>query len=259
MRRAWQEIWGSARGPARRLAPRTRILCGAGVFTTCLVAPATTWPGVAVITASVALWVALVRPPARVVRAALLLGLVLFLPYFLIVPLALVRSDAGGGWLAALCVAWTVFWRGMTAMQASITTATALSASALRQGLGRLPIPRVLSEVLVQIVHQAAGLVRETDGIASAVAVRGGTTGYRTAIRVLCSIPRVWLPRVVERAERVGAAMELRGYCEREPPERKQPGRAEAPAASSPADGLALTAALLLLAGAIALRVWGGA
>jgi energy-coupling factor transporter transmembrane protein EcfT len=196
------------------------------------------------------IWAALVRPPFRVVRSTLLLGLLLFVPYFLLVPLVRQQS-AVDGWQDAFLVSWVVFFRGMTAMQASVMTAATLSASALRQGLSRLPIPRVFSAVLIQIVHQTTSLVYETRRVAAAIAVRGGTTGYRTAIRVLISIPRVWLPRVVHRAERVGAAMELRGYCQRD---LARVGSVSA----SPIDSLAVGGALLVLGGAVALRIWGG-
>jgi energy-coupling factor transporter transmembrane protein EcfT len=216
-----------------------------------MVAPATRWEGVVAIAAVLMAWAVMVRPPARVVRSILLLGLALFLPYFLLVPL-IHDPAAGKGWMEALGVSWTVFFRGMTAMQASIYTATALSASALRQGLSRLPVPRVVSAVLIQIVHQTASLIYETRQIASAIAVRGGTTGYQTGIRVLASLPRVWLPRVVERAERVGAAMELRGYCERDL-------AVLGAFASSWKDLLAIILALATVAGVAALRIWGGA
>jgi energy-coupling factor transporter transmembrane protein EcfT len=247
MRTSWHDIWGSARGPARALAPQTRIVCGASAFAACMVAPAKSYTGVAAVALVVATWAALVRPPFRVVRSALLLGLVLFLPYFLLVPLI----HDGDGWAGALEVPWTVFFRGVTAMQATVCTAAALSGSALRQGLSRLPVPRVFSTVLVQIVHQTAGLVYETRRVIAAISVRGGTTGLRTAVRVLASLPRVWLPRVVERAERVGAAMELRGYCERDLAEMGV-------VSSSAADHLAMGLGVAVVAGAVALRIWGG-
>jgi energy-coupling factor transporter transmembrane protein EcfT len=251
MKTSWHDIWGSARGPVCRLASQARIIGGASVFAICMIAPATRWDGVVVITAAVLAWALLVRPPIRIVRSTLLFGFVLFLPYFLLVPL--IRDPATGqGWMDAVGVSWTVFLRGMTAMQASVYTATVLSASALRQGLGRLPLPRVVSAVLIQIVHQTASLIYETRQIASAIAVRGGTTGYRTGLRVLASLPRVWLPRVVERAERVGAAMELRGYCERDL-------AVLGVHATSWKDRLAITLAATTVAGVVALRIWGGA
>jgi energy-coupling factor transporter transmembrane protein EcfT len=99
-------------------------------------------------------------------------------------------------------------------MLVSIGTVASLSASDLREGLLRLPVPRVVSAILLQIVHQAATLFYETRRVASAVAVRGASNARVTGWRVLSSLPRVWLPRIIVRAERVAAAMELRGYCD---------------------------------------------
>lgn len=251
MKTPWHDIWGSARGPVRALAPQARIIGGASVFATCMIAPATSWAGVVVITAAVLAYALLVRPPVRIVRSTLLLGFALFLPYFLLVPL--IHDPASGqGWMDAVGVSWTVFFRGITAMQASVYTATALSASALRQGLSRLPVPRVVSAVLIQIVHQTASLIYETRQIACAIAVRGGTTGCRTGIRVVASLPSVWLPRVVERAERVGAAMDLRGYCERDL-------AVLGVHATSWKDRFAITLAATFVAGVVAFRIWGEA
>jgi energy-coupling factor transporter transmembrane protein EcfT len=250
MRTSWHDIWGSARGPVKRLVPQARLICGVSVFANCMVAPATRWEGAVAITLVVVAWTALVGPPVPVLRSTLLLGLALFLPYFLLVPL--IRDpSAGRGWIEALTVSWNVFFRGVTAMLTSVCTASALSASALRQGMSRLPVPGVLAAVLIQIVHQATSLVYETRQIASAIAVRSGTTGYRTGLRVLASLPRVWLPRVVERTERVGAAMELRGYCERDPGDL-----GSLPIAWR--DRSAIGLALATVAGAAALRVWRG-
>lgn len=251
MRTAWHDIWGSARGPVASLAPQARILCGACVFAICMAAPATTWPGIGAVVLAVSTWLALVRPPARLMRSTLLLGLVLFLPYFLLVPF--IRSEAGvTGFWDAFAPPWNVLFRGITAMQVSVSTAAALSASALRQGLGRLPIPAVLAAVLIQIVHQTSSLVYETRRVAAAVAVRGGSSGWGTAIKLIGSMPRTWLPRVLDRAERVGAAMELRGYCQRDL-------AAMGSVASSLTDALAIGIALAGLAGAVSLRLWGGA
>ncbi|MFH1130668.1 MAG: energy-coupling factor transporter transmembrane component T [Pseudomonadota bacterium] len=248
MKTLWHDIWGSASGPVGKLTPQTRIVCGACVFGICMVAPVTTWTGVGFVALSVVLWESLVCPPARIIRSTTMLGLVLFLPYFFLVPLIQVES-AADKWTYAFLAPWTVFFRGMAAMHVTVSAATTLSASALRQGLSRLPVPAVFSAVLIQIVHQTSNLIYESRRVAAAVAVRGGTTGYQTAIRVLGSLPRVWLPRVVVRAERVGAAMELRGYCERDI-------SAMGSKSWSFVDMLAVGIAVLGLAGAIALRLW---
>ncbi|MDI7267871.1 MAG: energy-coupling factor transporter transmembrane component T, partial [Myxococcota bacterium] len=197
-------------------------------------------------------WGIACRPPGRVVRAVVLAGLALFLPYFLLAPL--IHGDPSAATpdrVQVPAVLWSVFLRGMTGMFVSIATVTTLTAADLHEALVRLPVPRMVSAILVQVVHQTGVLVHETRQVASAMAVRGASTGGRTAWRVLSSLPRVWLPRVLRRAERVGAAMELRGYG----PDAVAAIRVRA---LRPVDGLALAPAGAWLAFAFAVRWWGG-
>ena len=250
MRPFWHEVWGSARGPVTRLAPETRIAGGAAVFGACLIAPAATKSGVMVIFAALLSWLLACRPPKKTVGAFLLLGLLLFLPYLLVTPLieAPPSSRAGAGGYG-LSVVWSLLAHGLSAMLVSMATVTCLSASDLREGLGRLPIPRVVSSILLQIVHQTGTLIYETRRIASAMAVRGASGGGLTAWRILWSLPRVWLPKVILRAERVAQAMELRGYSgvdlEASEGRRRRLG-----------DAVALVLASGVLAGAILVRWW---
>lgn len=259
MRAAFHHIWGSAQGPVTRLAPQARILCGLFVFASCLTAPVDRLSGVMTVSVLLLIWLTASGPSRDVLTNTLLLGLALFLPYFLLVPI--IRYSDGGAtaasyetelsaWMEALRAPWVVFFRGLTAMVASVTTASTLSMGALRQGLMKLPIPRVFAVVCVQIVQQTAALWGESRRIAAAVAVRGGTSGLRTAVRVLSSLPKVWLPRVVHRAERVGDAMELRGY-------RSSHLAEMGTVPSHTRDRLAVTLSALALAGVVALRLWG--
>jgi energy-coupling factor transporter transmembrane protein EcfT len=248
MRTSWHDIWGCASGPATRLAPQVRLTAGAAAFTACMVAPAATAPGALVIACAAASWLLACRPPGRVVGASLLLGLGMFLPFFLLTPL--IEAGPPGeprSWMGALAVVWGVFARGMSGILVSTATIASLSASDLREGLIRLPGPGMVTAILVQIVHQAATLAYETRRVAMAMEVRGASSGAVAAWRVLSSLPKVWLPRIFERAERVAAAMELRGYCE---------GglRSFRPSPVRPADGMVLAAALGVLALAAASR-----
>ena len=45
-----------------------------------------------------------------------------------------------------------------------------------------------------------------------AVALRGGTRGFKTGLRLTKALPVAWLPRVLARADRVSAAMQVRDY-----------------------------------------------
>ncbi|MBI5536962.1 MAG: hypothetical protein HY898_29850 [Deltaproteobacteria bacterium] len=217
MRASLHELWGCGHGPVSHLAPQTRMVAGATVFGACMLAPATSWLGVALIGSAALLWLVACRTPLRLARAALVLGCVLFLPYFLLLPF-LIGDPGAETWTSAARIPISVFARGLAGMLVSIATVTTLTASELREGLLRLPVPSLVSAILLQIVHQSAALGYETRRIAAAMSVRGASGSGMAAWRVLASLPQVWLPRVLLRAERVAAAMEVRGYCEQELP-----------------------------------------
>ncbi len=250
MKDAGHKIWGSARRPLRHLAPRTRILCGISVFTVCLLAPVTSGLGLGIVAATLLIWTLLTRPPVRVAGATLVFGLLIFLPYYLLTPL--IRAESlNGDWRSALTAPSTVLIRGLGAMAAATFTMTTVSMSALRQGIAGLPLPAMVKAILIQIVHQSANLLYETRRIAAAVAARGGTTGYKTALALFASLPSVWLPRVVVHAERVADAMTMRGYCQED---ISLTGDDDI----SVRDGIAIGISLLWLVGVIFLR-WMGA
>ncbi len=234
----------------RRAAPRTRLVAGTAIFTACMVSTGATLAGSQCACVVCGAWLLACRPPWRVLRTSLLLGLALFLPYFLLLPLL---PDAPSGtvesWRRALVVPWTILLHGLCGMLVCTATVTSLSASDLREALLRLPVPGIVSAILLQIVHQTATLFYETRRVAAAMAVRGAMSSGLAAWRVLFSLPRVWLPRVIVRAERVGAAMELRGYCDGHPPSFHVPalGRADLGTlgATAVALGMAITLRLL--------------
>lgn len=254
MRTPWQEMWGFGRGPAGRLAPQTRILTGGILFAAGLTAPAGSVSGVLLIAALTLGWIAACGMPLRAARSFAVLGLAMFLPYFLLVSLILkdpALGREGTGLIRGFSAPWDVFVHGLAGLFLAAATATALSASGLRSGLLALPIPRIVSSILVQIVQQAGELAAETGRMAAALAVRGGTGKLRAAWRALTSLPRVWLPRLIRRADRLAAAMELRGYVEAD---LRFFGRDKAGAA----DAAAIAAALAIAGLASALR-WGRA
>ncbi|HOW85468.1 MAG TPA: energy-coupling factor transporter transmembrane component T [Candidatus Aminicenantes bacterium] len=252
MRAHWHDLWGSGLGPVARIVPRNRILAGTLLFAACLAAPSGTVMGAAFIAAVTAGWTAACGLPRRALASFALLGLAMFLPYVLLVPLIAPIVPAGPGparLAAALAVPWDVVLHGLAGLFVAAATVSALSVSDLRRGLLALPLPRMLTAVLIQIVHQTAALAAETGRIAAATAVRGGTQGVSTAWRLAAGLPRIWLPRVVGRAERVAAAMELRGYAETD---LRVFGRDRL----RPADAAVVALALGLLGLAAALR-WG--
>jgi energy-coupling factor transporter transmembrane protein EcfT len=248
MRTSWHDTWGCARGPAARLVPQVRLMAGAGLFAACMIAPAATLPGALVASSLGLAWLGACRPPLRVVRTILLLGLVAMLPYFLLVAFFARAGDAETAH-PPIVMAAGLLVRGLTGLAVSVATVTTLRASDLREALVGLPVPGAVSAILLQIVHQMATLAYETRRVALAIAVRGASTRGLTVWRVLSSLPQVWLPRIVQRADRVAAAMELRGYCDTHP-------RLGSGARLRWSDGLTLVLVLCALALAIASRCW---
>jgi energy-coupling factor transporter transmembrane protein EcfT len=234
----------------KRLAPQTRIAAGAMLFVAGLAAPALSLPGVILVAAVTAVWIALCGPPGRTVRAFFGLGLAMFLPYVLLAPLLFKGRAAPppAGWIGALAVPWDILLHGLAGLLVATATLSTLSAGEMRSGLLALPVPRLVTGILVQIVQQTASLLAETKRVAAAMAVRGASGGVRALLRALASFPRVWLPRLVVRAERLAAAMELRGYAEAD---LRLFGRSKA----GPADAAAAALALCVLALAAALRL----
>lgn len=252
MRAFWHELWGSGRGPVSRLAPQSRIAGGAIFFAACLAAPAGRGEGIALIAAIAAGWAAGCGMPRKALRSFALLGLAAFLPYFLLAPFLLPPHTAAAGperLAAGLAAPWDAFLHGLAGLFVAAATMTALSISDLRRGLLALPLPRVISAVLIQIVQQTGTLLAETGRIASAVALRGGSGRASAGWRVAASLPRVWMPRIIGRAERVAAAMELRGYAEAD---LRVLGRGKL----RPVDAAAPAAAIVTLVLAAGLR-WG--
>lgn len=251
MRISLYDLWGCGRGPLMRASPQVRLVAGVTAFAGSLVAPGATASGSLCAGGIAAVWVVACGPPLRVLRASILLGLALLLPYFLLVPLLPGPvGDTAQIWRGALGVPWTILLRGLSTMLVCVGTVTAVTAGDLREALLRLPVPSIISAILLQIIHQTGTLFTETQRVASAMAVRGASSRSPVAWRVLFSLPQVWLPRIIDRAERVGAAMELRGYGDGPTPSFHR-------ATLGLFDVIALGAAAGALALAISLRIWG--
>ena len=251
MKTHWHDLWGCGRGPAVRLVPQTRLLLGGAAFATCMIAPATTLTGGMAIAVTVGAWLAASRPPLKTVFGFALLGFLLFVPTFLLLPLMPPNgASPAGGWERGFAVSADLLVRGMSGVLISMATVASVSVSELREGLTRLPMPGIVSAIVVQIVHQTASLFYETKRVAAAMAVRSASGGGRAAWQVLWSLPRVWLPRIVDRADRVADAMELRGYCDGE-------ARTLRSSSMRAVDWAALALALAVLGLAVVMRVRG--
>ncbi len=202
------DFWHSARGPVVSLAPATRLLLAAFVLVACGVARPTRVVELVHLLVSVGLWLLLTRPPQRIPRGALLLGLVLLGPLFLWSPLIEAPTFA-----SKLAVPWVLFTRGLAVLLVTSAAATTLSPTELYQGLRSLRVPQTVAMLVLQLLQQTGSLIQETRGIQVALSMRGASDSWRDSCRLAFSLPLVWLPRVILRAERLAIAMELRGYA----------------------------------------------
>lgn len=213
MRTQWHDLWGSGRGPLGRLAPQVRLLAGAGVGLASLLAPADQWSGALFCFTGAGIWLIACRPPARQMRQLLLLGLAFFLPYFLLTPLIYYGQPLDrSSWTTAWAIPWRVFCRGYCTLIISVSTLTTLCLTDFHRGLWRLPLPAPLVAIVAQILQQVGTLLHESRQIATAMAFRGAAGRGVAVWRLVRGLPRVWLPRVACRAERVALAMAWRNY-----------------------------------------------
>lgn len=207
---SFAEAWGGGTGAARRLAPDIRLLCGMLAFACAILTPLA-WPGLALGSGVVAGWAAFCGMPWKRLRHTLVFAACLFLPLALLAFLTalLTGEDATGAWRVPALIAI----RGTLSVLAAAATLSALDLADLRQAVALLPLPRALRTLLLQIAHQAALLSDETWRMGAALRVRGvASARFKTRVRGLCALPLIWLLRLTLRAERVGAAMAVRGF-----------------------------------------------
>ena len=201
-------IWNCASGPVRRLTPAARIVVASLVFVACIVSQPTRLLGLACLMVTTLGWLIICRPPAWLLRSVLWLGFVMLLPIFLLGPFA----ESKGHFLQGLSVPWTLFARGLVGMLVSVSAMAAMTPGELQEGLRALKVPALVVTLVVQIIHQMGLLIEETRRISAALALRRTSESTAGAWRILRAMPRVWLPRVIHRAERLAMTMELRGY-----------------------------------------------
>jgi|GEM_PF-269260 len=216
MKRPIHEFWGCGRGVVKKLNPWVRLVVIFLLCIACIIAPVNFISGSVFVFGILVLWFFLCFPPVRVILIFGGLGLGMFLPYFLLIPVMWYESGGrAGDFLRAFEVSWSILCRGMGIMLVCAGGVTAMTVSDLREGLVRLPVLNFFSEIILQIIKQSMVLIGEVGRISSAIAFRGATRGGKYALKVLFSMPEAWFPRLLMRAERTAEAMEVRGYCER--------------------------------------------
>lgn len=240
------EAWGVGHGCVGRLTPAARLLCGTLVLASCSAASLKDLSGRALFALVLVGWTAGCGLPLR--RLGYLLGFAacLFLPLLLLVPVARMQGDAASA-SATLHVALGVGVRGMACLVVCAATFSSLQPAELRQGLAALPLPSAAAVLILQIVHQTSLLAEDSRRMVMALRVRGVTSASVVArIRCLFALPVLWLLHLVLRAERVSAAMEVRGF--------DGVLRGEPVTAASALDCCAVALAVLMFGAALALR-----
>ncbi len=94
----------------------------------------------------------------------------------------------------------------------TIITWGSMSRSGVYDALASGALPALVVGIVVQVLQQTGALLGETTRMTAALRVRGAGLSARERIALLAVLSRVWLVRVVARAESLSAAMELRGY-----------------------------------------------
>jgi len=246
---AFSEAFGGGNGAARRLAPAVRLLCGAWVFVCCAVVPLDSPTGIALFVVAWLAWLFGCAMPPRRLALSLGFAICLFTPLLLLAPVAYWNGSAAT-WAGALRAPLRVGVRGVAGVTIGVGALSLIPLSEFAGAVAALPLPRAVTSLLVQIVHQAALLTDETRRMADAMRVRGvASARLAVRLRVVTAFPASWLTRLALRAARAGDAMEVRGFDGLPP---------NVPALTfSRSDWLALTATTLLAVGALVLR-WRG-
>lgn len=232
-----------------RLAPPTRLLAAANIVLIVLVCnPLRPWGLVFALTAVLGGVLAL-RPTRRVWRLAATIGGMFFLPWVAVATL-LPRFQQGAGTASNLELTATIAFRGIAIILTTLSLATRLTQSELRDGLRRLAMPTIVVAITTQIIQQSVHLVEETQRMKDAIVLRKRKGNRMADVLLIRGLPVIWLHRVLHRVERVAQAMELRGYTGEEAP-------LDAGAALRLPDYTAVGILLILLTVALALRYQG--
>ena len=213
--------------PPRDVHPLAGILSGCALILACLVLPVSRLVGSLSLIAPVAFAFLLFRPSPLAFLRLLGLTLTIYIPMLLVLPRPIVAQGAA------------------TAMTGVLSMGS-LGYAGLYDVITHLPLPGMMKLLLLQTLHQASVLFRETAKIRQAMLVRGAVPKGLSGWQFLHALPRVWIPRVIFKADRVAHALELRGYGTPVPPPRSRQWHCS--------DAVLLLVSAVVLAAAFALR-----
>lgn len=184
--------------------PMAAVVSALALMSACLVIPVDA-PGVeAFLAGPVVMAIAVFRPRARAFFRLLGLTLAVYAPMLVVLP-------------------HTVVERGAALAMTGVVSLGMMGYPALHDVVNHLPLPATLKLVLLQILHQASVLMRETTKVRRAMSVRGAALKGIHGWQFLHALPRVWIPRVIFKADRVAHALEVRGYAAPVPAPRAVP------------------------------------
>jgi energy-coupling factor transporter transmembrane protein EcfT len=177
----------------REVYPLAGLLTGLMLTTSCLVLPASTFVERSFFVIPPLVVLLAYLPMPKVAVKVLTAVVIVYGPLLLILPVGAVLQGASSAFVAAASIG-------------------IMGYLALHDAVSELPLPQLLKLLILQILHQTSVLMRETSKIRQAMAIRGALSRGRTGWEFLHAVPRVWIPRVVFKADRVAHAMEVRGY-----------------------------------------------
>jgi energy-coupling factor transporter transmembrane protein EcfT len=260
------EFFGSGRGPLVNAAPAVRLLTGFLMLLAVLLVPSLPVVGVAMVALAMVTMLVLTGLPAGHLTRVLALGLLFYAPLVSLLALptllptarALLDAAFAGPEQAREAIAvlrydpsihrigW-ILLKGVASLTVTLATVATVSAAEIRLAIGSLPLPTSTRLILIQIIQQTGMLLDETARVRNAVSLRSGSRGSRGLV-LAGALPVAWLTRVAGRADRVAAAMEVRGYTSAPLPSVTRPS------AWRGSDVGAIAVGLLLIAGSIMLR-----
>lgn len=206
-------LWATGTGALTRLSPSARLVVGSGWLLAATVSDLATPAGAAIGLGSVGLALLAAKPRARPLARRALLGVTLLAPVFLLAPWSGADlPDRVLPGVASVITPWRIFTTGMAVLVISLATVSTLSRSDLREALARLPLPRLFGAVALMVALQTEAQLREVQRIMLALRARGSPRSWRRRLGVVSGIPGSWLPRLYARADRIGWAMQVRGY-----------------------------------------------
>ncbi len=187
---------------------RSILLLAAGSWAGVLLAEPETLPGLTYVSVVAGAWLV----ATRVGKA----GLILLLSTLVgtLVPIGLLVLAAH--WtdstdMASLTrVPWRIATRSSAVVALGISVSAAIGPHRILEALSVLPLPAMVRHLLLQILLQAGTMLHETRRMTEAIQVRA--RGRWGTWRLILNVPGIWLPRVLDRSERVAMAMEVRGF-----------------------------------------------